>query len=77
MAALSLQEIFIGPSKLKPNSFNKDLNHNISHIPWVLALNFASELDLATTNCFLPRYVTKFTNVQYFEIDLLYTIDST
>lgn len=56
---------------IPPSSLYIIFNHNISHSPWMLALNSASALVLATTNCFLLPQVTKLpsTTVQYPYVD--------
>ncbi|KAK9204488.1 hypothetical protein WN943_014749 [Citrus x changshan-huyou] len=77
IAALLSQYNFIGTSIIIFNSSSSFFNHKSSQIPCATALNSASALLLATTDCFLLLQVTKFppTNVQYPEVDLLSITD--
>ena len=66
-----------GPGVGKPISTNKFLNQMASQIPFNKALNSASALDKATSDCFLLFHVTKFLprNEQYASVELLSTMD--
>ena len=79
IAALLSQNGLMGSLMSYPSSLNNIFIHNISHIPWAIALNSASALDLATTNCFLLCQVTKLspTNKQYPEVERRSIIDPT
>jgi len=70
---------FIVSFCLKPKSDSTFLIHKSSHTPSVMALNFASALDLAIIDYFLLLQVTRFspTKVKYLEVDLLSSFEPT
>lgn len=72
MATLLSQKWFIGPFSRNPNSSSNFFNHRSSQILLAIEWNFSSALDLATTNCFLLRYVIRLsqTKEQYLKVDL-------
>ena len=66
----------MGPFKVMSRSVRMIFIQISSQIPWAMAVNSTSTLDLASTDCFLLQ-VTRLSpnNVQYPVIDLLSTID--
>ena len=75
IAAWLSQYNLMGPFKVMPRLVRMIFIQSSSQIPWAMALNLASALDLATISCFLLLQVTRFPPKKVKYPNLLLTID--